>query len=1178
MRQPRDVRQSGDARRVFRRSVPRPAILACLLATLLATLLAATQWNDARAGTGTVIAITAPVAPTAPLAPGATVQLTSAAISDSTGGDDQLLVTITAGSGTFSLRQTAGLTLVSGFGGFTDTNAVEFDGPPASVNAALASLFYTAPNTPASDTVTINVTSLADAGANPTVYIPRSGHYYEYVADSGVSWSSAQLAANTLTFDGAQGYLATLPTAAIQSFIDQHLNLNGVWAGGEAFDHQSGYDGDPNVQRVWTWASGQNQFPSDAGFEPDAGYYGGPLAGEIFTECTLLSGGCVFTNEPAWNGAGGDPSGWIQSAWAGTAPNNQPDNAGYDSGSPLTPFNGQHYLELNPGAVPGWYDLAPMDSGINGYLVEFGNSWGSSSSFPNANATATTNITVATVPAAPTDVSVDAASSAGGQATVSWAAPASDGGAPILGYTVTASPGAESCSTTAATSCTVSGLTDGGAYSFTVTARNAVGTSPASAAVTATPTATATPTPPPTPPAPPSVTVHYYAGVGATAGGSGVQITGRNFAPSTGVEVTMHSTPVGLGSASAGPSGGFSKRFRLPATVAPGIHHLEIAGSAPGGRRTILNVYFEVSNTGRMLRESARPSSHAPVWAPPSQGSPRAGGPLATGTTTPSPSPPPRSPGAASSPSAAGPGPTGSSPPTANPANPASPASPARPSKPPATTHAGVGRAARGAGSGGRTIGGVHYQAYDPRSPANARHTSDTVIALFTITGLLVFGGGLGLISGGFGGAALSLAPERESGEGTEPGAETRSGHGHGGNTLSSAKVKHLKFRHEAKARGDRSATWVSPFVERLDALSLALPASLNRFSPLAARLGADATYARAMAGTHALALPLAGLGLGIAAGVDIHAAAPPAFGLMAAIVVLAAFDASAGFLAAVAFSLAVILAGGIDGAAAVRTVLAIDVICFAGTLAASASRPLRRPPAADAAQWYDRGADLLVGTLIGMWAIAKMVGALSAIAGVAFPLTQRADALALIFGAAMLVRYLLESASAHWYPGRLAQVAAPKIGFPSARQQIASAVLKTFMFGFFAYAYIGWVWELYVGALLFLVPSIIAAYQGKLPNLASAVRWLPAGVIKVVLMLILGKLCATLLFDDVSSKTSFVELGFVLLGIPSLALGLFGFFAREGETFALNWAHRLGGLGLVALAVLIVQGVITVG
>jgi putative cell wall-binding protein len=94
-----------------------------------------------------------------------------------------------------------------------------------------------------------------------------------------------------------------------------------------------------------------------------------------------------------------------------------------------------------------------------------------------ASSAASNSVTPATVPGAPTNV---VAVGGNTQASVSWTAPAFDGGSAITGYTVTSSPGGLTC-TTAATSCTVTGLTNGTAYTFTVTATNDVGTGAASA-------------------------------------------------------------------------------------------------------------------------------------------------------------------------------------------------------------------------------------------------------------------------------------------------------------------------------------------------------------------------------------------------------------------------------------------------------------------------------------------------------------------------------------------------------------------------------------------------------------------------------------------------------------------------------------------------------------------------
>ncbi len=84
-----------------------------------------------------------------------------------------------------------------------------------------------------------------------------------------------------------------------------------------------------------------------------------------------------------------------------------------------------------------------------------------------------------TVPGPPIDVT---ALGGHGQATVSWGAPATDGRSPITGYTVTSSPGGITASVNGTTlTAVVTGLTNGTSYTFTITAKNAVGTGPMSA-------------------------------------------------------------------------------------------------------------------------------------------------------------------------------------------------------------------------------------------------------------------------------------------------------------------------------------------------------------------------------------------------------------------------------------------------------------------------------------------------------------------------------------------------------------------------------------------------------------------------------------------------------------------------------------------------------------------------
>jgi hypothetical protein len=86
-------------------------------------------------------------------------------------------------------------------------------------------------------------------------------------------------------------------------------------------------------------------------------------------------------------------------------------------------------------------------------------------------------VALPTEPGAPLDVAAYAGDS---QATVSFSPPASDGGAPITSFTVTASPGGQGASGSGSP-ITVFGLADGTSYSFTVTAANGVGPGPPSA-------------------------------------------------------------------------------------------------------------------------------------------------------------------------------------------------------------------------------------------------------------------------------------------------------------------------------------------------------------------------------------------------------------------------------------------------------------------------------------------------------------------------------------------------------------------------------------------------------------------------------------------------------------------------------------------------------------------------
>jgi len=171
-------------------------------------------------------------------------------------------------------------------------------------------------------------------------------------------------------------------------------------------------------------------------------------------------------------------------------------------------------------------------------------------------------ITPATVPGAP---GAPKATKSDRAALVAWAAPASNGGAPVTKYTVTSNPGSLSCITTGALTCTVSGLTNGTAYTFSVLATNAVGNSAAATAAAVTPATT--------PGAPASVTVTPSNGTAvvswsAPASNGGSAITKYTVTSSVGAKTC--STTGTLTCTVSGLTNGTAYTFSVLATNAVG--------------------------------------------------------------------------------------------------------------------------------------------------------------------------------------------------------------------------------------------------------------------------------------------------------------------------------------------------------------------------------------------------------------------------------------------------------------------------------------------------------------------------------------------------------------------------------------------------------------------------------
>jgi uncharacterized protein (TIGR02145 family) len=258
-----------------------------------------------------------------------------------------------------------------------------------------------------------------------------------------------------------------------------------------------------------------------------------------------------------------------------------------NGGSTITGYT----VTSNPGGFTGTGSSSPITlAGLtNGtaytFTVVATNVNGNSSPSSPSN-----SVTPSTVPGAPT---IGTATRGNGQATVTFTTPASNGGSAITGYTVISSPGGI-IATGTGSPIIVTGLTNGIAYTFTVTATNANGTGPASSASNS-----VTPSTVPGPPIIGTATAgNAKATVTFTSPGSngGSAITGYTVTSSPGGFTAMGSaSPIAV----TGLTNGTAYTFTVTATNANGTGLASTASNSiiPSTPSTISDIDGNTYNT-----------------------------------------------------------------------------------------------------------------------------------------------------------------------------------------------------------------------------------------------------------------------------------------------------------------------------------------------------------------------------------------------------------------------------------------------------------------------------------------------------------------------------------------------------------------------------------------------------
>lgn len=184
-------------------------------------------------------------------------------------------------------------------------------------------------------------------------YLPRNGHYYEYVPALGIKWTEARDAAALRTYYGLQGYLATL-TAKDEAQLAGAQAPGTGWIGGS----------DAETEGTWKWVTG-------------------PETGTTFWIGTANGNTTAPDYFANWN-------------------NNEPNNN-------IQPFKptGEHYAHITAPGIgkPGaWNDLSndgdpPGNYHPKGYIVEYGGMHGDPVLQLSASTTITMTKITSTTPA-----------------------------------------------------------------------------------------------------------------------------------------------------------------------------------------------------------------------------------------------------------------------------------------------------------------------------------------------------------------------------------------------------------------------------------------------------------------------------------------------------------------------------------------------------------------------------------------------------------------------------------------------------------------------------------------------------------------------------------------------------------------------------------------------------------
>ena len=402
--------------------------------------------------------------------------------------------------------------------------------------------------------------------------------------------------------------------------------------------------------------------------------------------------------------------------------------------------------------------------------------------------------------------------------------------------------------------------------------------------------------------------------------------------------------------------------------------------------------------------------------------------------------------------------------------------------------------------------------------------------------------------------------------------------------SLGSVDTNYQGINVSGVGKGDSWAIGKGALAQRLDQMRHLSVFDFSSRSPLAARVVADGTYLQSILGSFSLLFPVIGIGLGIwiAQVSDLTSSLiPTSLALMLAIITLGIIDSLSGLMAVVFFAIVATINGEVTTAADVRTLLGLSLLWFTPSLAAGATRPLRR--ARDEWSLWERLSDIAISTILTGWAIKAMVLALDGFARQKTAIAEHSDLIALIGAGLIFLRYLLEEFASRFTPRRMEYLSPPKLKSQDLQSFLLTLLIRVLVFLFFMYGFFGMTWQIVAATAILILPTLLKRFDGKLPNFSWLWQIIPGGIPSIVVMSLIGFAVSGWVNSLPLISADKTKTILVLTSLPGFVIGLLKLFARSPKTGDVRWYRRdklrplyyTGGPIMLAIATLITMGVL---